>query len=98
MTASGRRAEQQVLVAPRLVFFLVRRRLAYFKDTARTKIFDDMRTRWSQFRAFLREEDVSIAELTYAVGYLMRSAFYPAAAFLTALATLLATVFAVGRL
>jgi hypothetical protein len=97
MTSAGR-ADERVLVAPRLVFFLTRRRMAFLKDTARRKLLEEPVNKWSSLRTFLREEDVSIAELIYAVGYLLKSGIYPAAAFLTALATLLGTLHAIGLL
>jgi hypothetical protein len=89
---------KRVFVFPRLAFFLMRRRTAAFKDAARQLLIEIPLTRWRQFRVFLREEEVTVTELIYAIGYLMKATFYPAAALITSIAALIGALAGIGVL
>lgn len=91
-TSAGRGSGRRVFVAPRLTFFLVRRRLAQFKDASRRVLFDRPVTMARQFADFRREEGVTLAEMMHAAGALIQSTLYPVAALLTALASLILTL------
>lgn len=101
-TARGRAAAarnpKKVFVAPRLVFFLMRRRTAQAKDSARRVLFEIPARRWRQFRVFLSEEEMSVADLIYATGFLVKATVYPVAALLVAFAFLVATLAGTGLL
>lgn len=89
---------KRMLASPRLAFFVMRRRIAATKDAARRILFEIPARTWRHFREFLGEEEVTLTELMYAVGYLVKATFYPAAALLAALATLLGVLAQVGAI
>lgn len=89
---STRRGKHRVFVGPRLAFFLTRRRMAQIKDTSRYLLLERPSRVWRQFRTFLREEEITLTDLMYAVGFLVKATVYPAAALLLAIACLLATL------
>jgi len=98
LAATRRGRRKKVYVAPRLVVFLVRRRIGVVRETARRLLVERPANRWSQFLEFLRYEDVTLTELIYAVGFLAKATIYPVAAFLLAIAFLTAALSNAGLL
>lgn len=91
-----RRSEKRVLVAPRLASFLFRRRLIALRDLAKSKVVEAPSIKWSAFRAFLSEEDVSIVEFMHASADLVRAFSYPVAAVAASVAAVIAAVHGVN--
>ncbi len=91
-------SSKRVLVAPRLAFLLMRRRIAAVKDALRRLLFEIPSRKWSQFRRFLGEEEATFSDFVFAIGFLFKATLYPLAAFLVAIATLLGALAGAGLL